>query len=98
MPLSDSIRRLISCDRVARREFVRDTIAPPQGWSIFGNRSAVIFRKRKDKMNQFHFRTPLRCALRAGLVVALGAFWVSVASGQATQPAPAKDVGARVTE
>jgi 2',3'-cyclic-nucleotide 2'-phosphodiesterase (5'-nucleotidase family) len=49
-------------------------------------------------MNQFHFRTALRIALRAVSVVALCACWVAVASAQAAQTAPAKDAGARVTE
>jgi 2',3'-cyclic-nucleotide 2'-phosphodiesterase (5'-nucleotidase family) len=83
---------------VARREFVRDTIAPPQGRSIFGKRSAVIFRNGQEEMNQFNFRTASRLMLRAGWALALCAFSVSVVLAQAAQPAPSKDVGARVTE
>ena len=49
-------------------------------------------------MNEFHFRTALRIALRTVSAVALCALLVSAASAQAAQPAPAKDVGARVTE
>ena len=49
-------------------------------------------------MNQLRFRTPLRIALRAGVAIALCAFWVSVALAQAAQPAPLKEAGARVTE
>jgi 2',3'-cyclic-nucleotide 2'-phosphodiesterase (5'-nucleotidase family) len=74
---------------------VRDTIAPPQGWSIFGKRSAVIFRELNRQMKRFRFRTT---ALRAGMAMIVGAFWVSVALAQASQPAPSKDVAARVTE
>jgi len=73
MPLSDSIRRRL----VGRCEFVRDTIAPPQGRSIFGKRSAVIFRNGQEEMSQLRFRSPLRIALRAGVAIALCAFWVS---------------------
>lgn len=49
-------------------------------------------------MNQFHFSTPLRIALRASVTMVLWTFLFSVAFGQAAQPAPTKDVGARVTE
>jgi len=86
------------CFLVARRKFVRDTIAPPQGRSIFGKRSAVIFRHGQKEMNQFHVTTALRIALRRFLAVPLCVLWVAVASAQAPQPAPAKDGSARVTE
>lgn len=49
-------------------------------------------------MNRFYFRIALRIALRAVSVVVLCAFCVSIASAQAAQPGPAKDVGARVSE
>lgn len=49
-------------------------------------------------MNQFHFSTPLRIGLRAGVTVVLCGFLCSVAFGQAAQPAPSKEAGARVTE
>src|SRR5689334_12265445 len=49
-------------------------------------------------MNQFYFRIALRIALRAVSAVVLCAFWVSIASAQAAQPAPAKNDGARVSE
>ncbi len=49
-------------------------------------------------MNQFHFRTALRITMRAVPVVALCALWVSIALAQSPQPAPAKDVDARVSE
>jgi 2',3'-cyclic-nucleotide 2'-phosphodiesterase (5'-nucleotidase family) len=49
-------------------------------------------------MNQFPFRIAWRIMLQAALASGLCAFSISVASGQAAQPAPAKDVGARVTE
>jgi 2',3'-cyclic-nucleotide 2'-phosphodiesterase (5'-nucleotidase family) len=49
-------------------------------------------------MSQFFFRIALRIALRAVSTVVLCVFWVSIASAQAAQPAPAKDVGARVSE
>jgi hypothetical protein len=49
-------------------------------------------------MKQFHFSTPLRIGLRAGVTVVLCVFLCSVAFGQAAQPAPSKEAGARVTE
>src|ERR1051325_7643031 len=49
-------------------------------------------------MNQFSFRTALRIVRRAVSAFALCGFWVSMASAQAAQPAPAKDDSARVTE
>jgi len=46
-------------------------------------------------MKRFRFRT---IVLRGVVMAALGAFFVAIASAQAPQPAPSKDVGARVTE
>jgi 2',3'-cyclic-nucleotide 2'-phosphodiesterase (5'-nucleotidase family) len=49
-------------------------------------------------MNQFHFRTALRMVSKAAALVAVCTFGISLAAAQAPQPAPSKDLGARVTE
>ena len=49
-------------------------------------------------MSQFYLRTALRIVPRTVSAIALCAFWVSIASAQAAQPAPSKDAGARVSE
>jgi len=78
---------------------VRDTIAPPQGRSNFGKRSAVIFCKTADELMQQPYVTiPFRTLLRAGAVVALCAFSFSTAFAQAPQPAPPTQAGPGVTE
>src|ERR1043165_7437084 len=84
---------------VACREFVRDTIAPPQGRSIFGKPSAVIFlQTAHDQMHQRYATIGLRTLLRAGAVLALCGLSFSLAFAQAAQPAPSRDAGARVSE